>query len=116
MALDKYTRDILLGILITVITIVIANAWNAYIIQGIDNYFKNNTNKAKLWKTIYLIVITALALFFILYVLPRIGFSLKQVSESGKERSKVPGTETTNGTMNGAKGVIGTNTDIVMMY
>lgn len=91
MALDRYTRDILIGILITVITIIIANEWNQLIIQGINNYFKNNTEKAKLWRILYMLFITALAVFFVFWILPRIGFSLKQVSENERIKSKAQG-------------------------
>lgn len=93
MALDKYTRDVLIGILITVLTIIVAYAWNQYIVQGIDNYFKNNTDKAKLWKTLYLIGLTAVVLFIIFWVLPHVGFTLKQVSENDKINDKLPDSE-----------------------
>ena len=88
MALDRYTRDVLIGILITVLTVIVAYAWNQVIVQMIDNYFRNNLERAWIWKIIYLIALTALIVFIIFWILPRIGFSLKQVSRNEQIKNK----------------------------
>ena len=83
MALDRYGREVLLGMIITIVTVIIAYAWNQYIVEMIDKYLGNNTNQAVIWKTIYLLVLTTLAVLFIFWALPRFGFSLREASHSG---------------------------------
>lgn len=94
MALDRYGREVLLGMIITIVTVIVAYAWNQYIVDMIDRYLSNNTNQALIWKTMYLIALTTLAVLFIFWALPRFGFSLREAShggegqENGKERRK----------------------------
>ena len=71
-------KQLISGVLLTVLTLMIAFVINSYIIDAID-YLSTSRNQTFLWRTIYTAIIVVIGILIIVYFLPKLGTPSKDV-------------------------------------
>jgi hypothetical protein len=63
-------------LILAIITVTVGKAWNE-LFNGLSVTYAENRNNEFLWIFIYVVILTAICIFIIVYLFPRFGLKVK---------------------------------------